>query len=122
MPFIRIGMLVTVAATGGFLWYVIGVSDGLLAFGRQTLNLVFLAAFTVVALVVMRVRRQLETDLDLHKKCLLIMLAWTVAEGVALLGVVLLLTGDTSFFVAGLIVLLMTFGVLPIPARPEEER
>ncbi|MEM8485946.1 MAG: hypothetical protein AAF564_10380 [Bacteroidota bacterium] len=122
MPFIRLGMLLTVVAAGGFLWYGIGVADNPLDFDRQTLNLVFLFAFTVAAFVVMRVRRQLEGDLVMHKKNLLILLAWSVAEGVALLGVVLMLTGDASFFVAGLIVLLMTFGVLPIPATAEEER
>ena len=115
-------MLVTVAGAGGLLWYVVGVADGSTDFSRQALNLVFLFAFTVAAFVVMRVRRQLETDLEIHKKCLLILLAWSVAEGVALLGVALMFTGDASFFVAGLMVLLMTFGVLPIPATAEEER
>ncbi len=115
-------MLLTVAAAAGVIWYVLDGQNAPLDLDRQTLNLVFLFAFTAVALVVMRVRRQIASDLVMHKKCLLILLAWSAAEGVALLGAAFLLTGDTSFFVAGLIVLLMTFGVLPIPTTPQEER
>ncbi len=122
LPLIRLGMLISVAVIAGLLWYVVGGVEGQFSVDRQVLNLVFLGVFTLVALVVMRVRRQLEADIALYKKCLLVLFAWSAAEGVALLGAVLLLTGDASFFIAGLIVLLMTFGVVSIPTASEQER
>ena len=121
LPIIRVAMIFTVLIAGGLVWYLFGgngnVVEGmpLEADARQYINIFFLALIGVVALVVMFVRRKLEEDLAKQQKFAFVLAGWAAAEGIALLGAVFNMWGDTTFFIAGLMILLMTFMVVPIP-------
>lgn len=111
-------MLVTVLLIGGILWVMIGssaeqmISDEL----RGPMNILFLVLIAGIALIVMFVRRQIEKEESLLRKSIFALLAWASGEGLAILGAVLMIWGDPSFFYTGLIVLLMVMFVVPIPS------
>lgn len=118
LPIFRIAMLVTVLLIGGILWVMIGssaeqmISDEL----RGPMNILFLVLIAGIALIVMFVRRQIEKEESLLRKSIFALLAWASGEGLAILGAVLMIWGDPSFFYTGLIVLLMVMFVVPIPS------
>ena len=123
LPIVRITMIFTVFMAGGIVWYLFGSNGNvtervtLEADARQYINIFFLALIGVVALVVMFVRRKLEQDLATPQKFAFVLAAWATAEGVALLGATFNMWGDTTFFIAGVMILLMTFMVVPIPSN-----
>ncbi len=122
LPLLRLAMIMTVLVTGGIIWYLFGDestgADGteMGADVRQHFNLYFLVLISIAALVVMFVRRKLEQEADVQKKFAYVLVAWATAEGVALLGAIFNIWGDATFFIAGLMVLLMTFMAVPIPS------
>ena len=126
LPVIRIAMFITVLLAGAGIWYLFNNNPAgaegvvLEADVRQYINLLFLALIAVVALVIMFVRRKLEGNLPVQKKFTLVLIAWATAEGMGLLGAVFNMWGDATFFIAGLMVMLMTFMVIPIPRDDEE--
>lgn len=134
LPLIRIAMITSVVSAGAVIWYLTSESadpaifdtDGLGADDSgdsdsnvtqlPNFNLYFLGLISVVAMVVMFVRRKLQEDLDMQRRCAFVLIAWSSAEGIGLLGAALTFFGDATFFIAGLMIMLMTFAVVQIPS------
>lgn len=139
LPLIRIAMITSVVSAGAVIWYLTSESadpaifdaDGLGAGDSgggdsgssdsnvtqlPNFNLYFLGLISVVAMVVMFVRRKLQEDLDMQRRCAFVLIAWSSAEGIGLLGAALTFFGDATFFIAGLMIMLMTFTVVQIPS------
>ena len=122
LPVVRFAMLVTVLLTGGIVWFLRTATPEMDAFADEAngyMRLFFLGFICAIALVVMFVRRKLQEPIALQKKCAFVLMAWAFAEGIALLGAVYNIWGDPTFFGAGLMVLLMTFMVVPVPQAEE---
>ncbi|MEM1093757.1 MAG: hypothetical protein AAGJ10_04060 [Bacteroidota bacterium] len=83
----------------------------------QLLAFVFLGVIAVNVLVLAGLRRFVERA-HADRKPTLLLMGWAVGEGGTLLGAVhYLLTGGTTVFIGGAVVLLLTlFVLLPLPA------
>ncbi len=124
LPIVRIAMLLTVLMAGGMIWMLRTTNSELAPFIEgegNYMNLIFLGLICMVALVVMFVRSKLESSIEMQKKCAFVLMAWAFAEGIALLGAVYNIWGDATYFGAGLMILLMTFMVVPVPASKDRD-
>ena len=111
-------MIATVLVAGGVIWFLF--SDTMEAIDpdaefQRYINLIFLFAISTVALIVMFVRRKIESSDSIAQQCGLVLVGWAAAEGLGLMGAIFTVWGDATPYIAGLIVLAMTMFVIRIP-------
>ena len=92
-------MIASVVSAGAVLWFLFSESAGAGFPGTDdagandsivnttpNFNLYFLGMISMVALVVMFVRRKLQEELDMQTRCVFVLVAWVAAEGIGLFG------------------------------------
>ena len=127
LPLIRMIMLTSLLFIGAAMFMFQMQSGGTLTLDRfdpavvQILNLCFLVFIFVTGIIVLVVRSRLEGNLAAPKRAALVLIAWAAGEGVAMFGVVMILFGMTTYFIAGMITFGMVLVVVPVP-RSEASR
>lgn len=117
---IRVVLLVGVLAFGAAVWLIHGSGESapVDAAAAWTLRVAFLVLLVVDFPAILALRLFQSRAADFQRKALFAVVAWAVAEGLALLGgVVYLLTARPTFYAFGTLVLLAAFLIVPVPAE-----
>ncbi len=125
LPILKKSMIFTVLFAGGIVWYLFSqqaLAVEIDAESKSYINMVFLAMIAGVALVVMFARKKIENARSISSQCGYTLVAWAAAEGIALMGTVFISWGDATYFIAGILVLIMTFFVVPTPRAEDLTR
>lgn len=116
---IRFVLLAGVLSFGAAVWLIHGSGQRapVDAAAAWTLRVAFLVLLVVDFPAIVGLRLFQSRAADFQRKALFAVLAWAVAEGLALLGgVIYLLTARSTLYAVGTLVLLAAFVIVPVPA------
>lgn len=124
LKIIRAALLMGILIFGGVIWYLhlLGPRPPLADDTRSMLSIVFLVLFVTDVAMISVIRLLQSRTLEYQQKAMLAIVAWALAEGLALFGgVIYLLTAQRLSYLIGTAVLILSFLLVPAPAPPREE-
>ena len=124
LKLIRMAMLGGMLMICGVFGYLVEYENFSLEFEvpvPAVMNGLFLMASLVALTVIVMTRNKREEATRLKNEGFLVFRGWVVAEGVAFLGAVIyLITSSGLLFLAGFLVLVMAFLLLPVPESMDQ--